>query len=187
MGCNALFARGESRSYFQKKNCKKKPPHTRISKIIIIINAEKKNPPPAFCVPSHRVGSVDDVFLLAEVDVLAAAEYFVNALPVEDRDPGLEVLDLLQQGGRTWKKKKKERKESIASLIRQPRQELPRSLTVEDLLSGEVRAPPGGPLHDVGEPDAHVQQLVVVVGGHGLGDQAREKHAFPCKEEGSKR
>ena len=37
-------------------------------------------------------------------------------------------------------------------------------LTVFDFFPGEVRAPPGGPLDNVGEPDPQLEQFAVVVG-----------------------
>ena len=57
------------------------------------------------------------------------------------------------------------------------------SLTPLDLLPREVGAALGGPLHHVGEADAHAEELVVVVSGHGLGREPRQVQALPCGTE----
>ena len=51
--------------------------------------------------------------------------------------------------------------------------------TFNDFLSGEVGAASSGPLDDVGEADAEVEQLLVVVRTHGTRQQARQIHALP--------
>ena len=50
------------------------------------------------------------------------------------------------------------------------------------LLSGELLVGPGGPLHDVGEPDPEADQLPVVVRVHRARDQTGQEQAFPWKE-----
>jgi hypothetical protein len=103
-------------------------------------------------VTNYSVGAVDVLGLLAEGELFLAAEHLVDALAVEDGNFGPEALQFLQQD----------------------------AAALADLLAGQVGAALGGPGHHVGEADAVVQQLEVVVGRHGLGHQTGQVQTFPC-------